>query len=113
VKAAALYPAAAAALTAALGAAFLMLATPAEAGPQPSRAAVAEFKRQNACPATGETRGACPGYVVALVQPLCADGEDAVANLQWQTAAEARAHGRWTREYCRFHRARLRGQASA
>lgn len=105
--------AAAAALTASLGAAFLMLATPAEAAPQPSRVAVAEFKRMNPCPATGEAKGACPGYVVAHVQPLCAQGLDAAGNLQWQTVAESREHGRWTREYCQFRRVRMQGQANA
>jgi len=109
---AAVIQAAAAALTACLGAAFLMLAMPAEAAPQPSRAAMAEFKRMNPCPATGEAKGACPGYVVAHVQPLCADGEDAVGNMQWQTMAESRVHGRWARQYCQFRRGTAAGRAS-
>lgn len=48
----------------------------------------AEFIRQNPCPATGSTRGACPGYQVDHVQPLCAGGKDEPGNLQWLTVQE-------------------------
>lgn len=50
---------------------------------QRSAAVMAEFKRLHPCPATGAPRGACPGYEVDHVQPLCAGGPDAVDNLQW------------------------------
>ena len=35
-----------------------------------SPSARAQFQHQNACPATGKTSGACPGYVVDHVTPL-------------------------------------------
>lgn len=48
-----------------------------------------EFARQNPCPVTGEPRGACPGYVVDHIEPLCAGGADSIDNMQWQTKQEA------------------------
>jgi len=91
------------------GAALLVMALPADAKSQPSKAAVAEFKRANPCPATGQAQGACPGYRVDHIVPLCAEGEDVAANLQWQAVADTRENARWTREYCRFHRVRANG----
>ena len=44
----------------------------------------AAFVKVNPCPATGQPRGACPGWVVDHVVPLCAGGADAPANMQWQ-----------------------------
>lgn len=55
-----------------------------------SAKARADFQRVNPCPATGRPRGACPGYVVDHVRPLCAGGADTPANMQWLTATEAR-----------------------
>lgn len=91
------------------GAALLVLALPAEAQPRRTRAAVAEFKRLNPCPATGKPQGACPGYVVGLVVPLCAEGEDHPGNMTWHPAAEAEDKRRWEQQYCQFHRQRARG----
>lgn len=54
-----------------------------------SSAEVRSFKRENPCPATGKTRGACPGHVVDHIDPLCAGGADSVENMQWQTKEEA------------------------
>lgn len=48
-----------------------------------SLTAIAEFKRQSPCPATGERRGRCPGYHVDHVKPLCTGGPDEPANMQW------------------------------
>src|SRR5450756_2981494 len=45
----------------------------------------AAFLRHHPCPASGRTRGACPGYVVDHIEPLCADGPDNPGNMQWQT----------------------------
>src|SRR4051812_32288223 len=42
------------------------------------------FVREHPCPATGQTTGACPGYVVDHVQPLKRGGVDAPENMQWQ-----------------------------
>jgi hypothetical protein len=61
------------------------------------------FMRLHPCPATGRTRGACPGYVVDHVRPLCAGGPDAPQNMQWQTTAAGKAKDRIEREECRHH----------
>jgi hypothetical protein len=58
------------------------------------------FKRQQPCPATGKSRGACPGYVIDHVKPLECGGADAPSNMQWQTAAAGKAKDR-TERYCR------------
>jgi|SRR5919201_1090404 hypothetical protein len=49
------------------------------------------FRQWQPCPATGQRTGACPGWVVDHVQPLCLTGPsgDRIANLQWQTRAQA------------------------
>ena len=66
-----------------------------------SPAARAEFVRNNPCPATGKRHGACPGWVVDHVMPLCAGGPDAPSNMQWQTVADGRAKDREERRLCR------------
>jgi len=63
---------------------ILLLALSAQAGTR-SPAAVREFRKQHACPATASVRGACPGFQVDHIVPLCAGGEDAAANMQWLT----------------------------
>lgn len=67
---------------------------------------VRHFRAHNACPATGKTTGACPGYVVDHVVPLCASGPDTPANMQWQTVADSKAKDRREVRYC----ARLRSK---
>jgi hypothetical protein len=52
--------------------------------------AVRAFQRENPCPANGDRRGACPGYVIDHVIPVCAGGPDEPANMQWQTIVDAR-----------------------
>lgn len=81
-------------------AAMILLSLPA-AATERSQKAVREFKRANPCPATGQPRGACPGWVVDHVVPLCAGGPDRPENMQWQTRAEAKAKDRWERRQCR------------
>lgn len=66
-----------------------------------SKAARAEFMRAHPCPATGATRGACPGWVVDHVFPLACGGRDAPENMAWQTAAAAKAKDAWELELCR------------
>lgn len=51
-------------------------------------APVREFRKVNPCPATGQVRGACPGYEVDHIKPLCAGGADHPVNLQWLSVAE-------------------------
>lgn len=52
---------------------------------------VETFVRTHPCPANGATRGPCPGYVVDHIEPLCAGGADAPANMQWQTVPDGKA----------------------
>lgn len=73
---------------------------------QRSQAAKAEFQRKHPCPATGQHRGKCPGYVIDHVVPLCAGGPDAPANMQWQAAADAKAKDREELRQCRALRSR-------
>ena len=58
-------------------------------------------QRTHPCPATGSARGACKGYVVDHVVPLCAGGADAPGNMQWQDTASAKAKDRTERAQCR------------
>lgn len=46
-------------------------------------AQVRAFRAENPCPSTGLKRGACPGWDVDHVTPLCAGGADHPSNLQW------------------------------
>lgn len=66
---------------------LLSLATQADARDPQVRAA---FLKSHPCPATGKNSGACPGYVVDHVIPLCAGGADAVANMVWQELAASK-----------------------
>jgi hypothetical protein len=50
-----------------------------------------EFQRRHPCPSTGQTTGACPGYVRDHVVPLCKGGADSADNMQWQSTAAAKA----------------------
>jgi hypothetical protein len=60
----------------------------------------AAFERSHPCPATGRTRGACPGYVVDHVEPLCAGGADRPENMQWQTREAAAVKDREEWQHC-------------
>lgn len=66
-----------------------------------SAAAVSAFKRDNPCPATGKTRGKCPGFVVDHREPLCAGGADDPGNMQWQELAASKLKDREERRACR------------
>lgn len=61
---------------------------------------VRHFRAHNACPATGKTTGACPGYRVDHAYPLCAGGEDSPRNMQWQSVADAAAKDKREIRYC-------------
>jgi len=86
---------------AALLSGLLMVAGAFAAPAHRSSAQRAEFQRLNPCPATGKARGACPGYVVDHVRPLCAGGADHPANMQWQTVEAAKAKDRDEVRQCR------------
>ena len=45
------------------------------------------FQHQHACPSTGRTSGACPGYLVDHVVALKRSGADRPSNMQCQTEA--------------------------
>jgi len=66
-----------------------------------ARAVKAEFQRSTPCPATGQHRGKCPGYVIDHIDPLCHGGADAAVNMQWQTIVDAKVKDRWERRICR------------
>ena len=71
---------------------------------QRSSAEVSAFKRHNPCPATELRRGACPGWQVDHVQPLCSGGPDTVANMQWLSVKEHRVKTRGDLRVCRYLR---------
>ena len=62
-----------------------------------------EFRKMEPCPATGETTGACPGYVIDHIRPLACGGPDDPNNMQWQSREEAKAKDRWELN-CSRHR---------
>lgn len=64
------------------------------------------FQRAQPCPATGQHRGACPGYVIDHVQPLCAGGLDHRTNMQWQTVPDGLRKDADERRLCRALRAK-------
>jgi hypothetical protein len=65
-----------------------------------SRAVLRAFQRLHPCPSTGKTTGACPGYIFDHIQPLACGGKNEIANIQWQTIADARAKDKWERIGC-------------
>lgn len=83
--------------------AALLLSVSAEAKQYRSAKAKAEFKQQNPCPANGNRKGSCPGYVVDHIKPLCAGGVDASANMQWQTIEEGKRKDKLERKECARH----------
>lgn len=80
--------------------ASLFVAIIAEARIPRSAAAVAEFKRENPCPATGRIQRVCPGYIVDHITPLCAGGLDRPSNMQWQLKADSLRKDRVEVAYC-------------
>ena len=58
------------------------------------------FVKAHPCPLTGKPRGACPGYVVDHIKPLCAGGADRPSNMQWQTVKEAKIKDRDEHRLC-------------
>lgn len=70
--------------------AVALLAAPAEAQIKRDRSQVRAFRAENPCPATGRTRGACPGWHVDHIIALCAGGADKKENLQWLSKEDHR-----------------------
>ena len=86
---------------AALALIALLLASPAGAKAHRSGWARAAFLAEHPCPSTGARRGACPGFVVDHVEPLCFGGKDQPFNMQWQPRAESLEKDRLERAVCR------------
>src|ERR1051326_4391526 len=80
------------------------MALPADGKTQRDPHQRAAFMQQHPCPSTGKKRGACPGYVVDHIKPLCAGGKDHPSNMQWQTVADAKVKDRAEREQCRSYK---------
>lgn len=80
---------------------FALLALLATDAAARSAAEVRAFKREHPCPATGETRGKCPGYVVDHIVPLCAGGADTPKNMQWQELEASKLKDREEWRTCR------------
>lgn len=59
------------------------------------------FVHMHPCPATGKSHGACPGWVVDHIIPLCAGGPDLPSNMQWQTKADGLAKDKLEWRQCR------------
>jgi hypothetical protein len=76
------------------------LAGAAISGPR-SAAERAAFVRENPCPSTGLRRGACPGWQVDHMHPLCSGGIDHRDNMNWITVDAHRVKTRQDVRYCR------------
>lgn len=61
---------------------------------------VRAFRKQHPCPATQRTTGACPGWVVDHLWPLCAGGPDETWNMAWQRADDAKRKDNIERAVC-------------
>lgn len=67
-----------------------------------SQKAISDFRKAHPCPSTGKVKGACPGFVVDHVVPLCAMGKDSLANLQWQALAISKKKDQDERRLCQW-----------
>jgi hypothetical protein len=81
--------------------AALLLPGLAEARIPRDHSQVRAFRNENPCPATGLKRGACPGFEVDHVTPLCAGGEDRPSNMQWLSKEDHRFKTRVDVRECR------------
>lgn len=88
----------------ALSAALALVQSSAASASERSRSARAEFVRQNPCPATGKSRGACPGWHVDHVTPLKCRGADAPHNMQWLTVQQHKIKTAQEARLCRAPR---------
>lgn len=83
------------------------LSAPAWSAPR-SGAELRAFQRHTPCPSTGAHRGACPGYQIDHVEPICASGVDKEHNMQWLSVEEHRYKTRTDVRVCRQLRKSLR-----
>lgn len=54
-----------------------------------------DFKKENPCPATGKTSGACPGWTIDHRIAICVGGEDSASNMRWMTEEAAKEKDKW------------------
>lgn len=80
---------------------LLLLATSAQARDLAVRH---QFRKTHPCPVTQKVSGACPGYQVDHVKPLCLGGLDDVENMQWLSVEEHRKKTREDVAVCRLAR---------
>ena len=71
-----------------------------------SQKAKDDFKKMSPCPSNGNTRGACPNYVIDHVIPLACGGADDPSNMQWQTVSQGKEKDGWERKGCSKHSSR-------
>lgn len=71
------------------------------AWPGRSAKAVAAFRKDNPCPATGRISGACPGWQIEHTRPLCAGGADEPANMTWMRVEDHKVKTKADRQACR------------
>lgn len=55
----------------------------------PNPAPVRAFRLIHPCPATGQVKGPCVGYLVDHIKPLNRGGSDTPQNMRWRTIAQA------------------------
>lgn len=81
----------------------LLQTTPPTYVPAPPRdpAQVRLFRTMHACPSTNDMTGACPGWVVDHIYPLCAGGKDLPSNMAWQEQRQSYLKDRLERDFCR------------
>lgn len=53
------------------------------------------FKQYHPCPATGKSKGSCPGWIIDHRIGLCVGGLDSHENMRWMTVSEAKNKDRW------------------
>lgn len=80
---------------------LVVVATNALAWPGRSASAVAEFRKSNACPATGRFSGECSGWEIEHTRPLCAGGADEAANMTWMRKKDHKLKTKADLQACR------------
>lgn len=60
------------------------------------------FRKANPCPITNSTKGACHGWVVDHMLPLCAGGKDRPSNMRWQPVKESYVKDAEERKLCAY-----------
>jgi 5-methylcytosine-specific restriction endonuclease McrA len=89
---------------------FIILASPADAR---SQSAVTAFKKTHPCPATGKSKGKCPGWQVDHIVPLKCGGRDHASNMQWLTVSAHKAKTKREAKLCRKKRKPKLSRASS